>query len=140
MNGYKKVMVTQASKKAVAAGDRQEVAAQLMNPAAWKEAVIRTVSAWEGVTVHQHRFGGVEFRLGRRELGHIHASFADIPFPKNVRDELIAAGRARPHHVLPDSGWVTTPMRTSAQVEGVIELLRLNYDRAASARVNGQRD
>jgi len=62
------------------------------------------VSSWEGVTTHPHRFGGVEFRLGKRELGHLHGDrLADIPFPKRVRDELIAADRARPHHVLPDS-------------------------------------
>jgi len=47
-----------------------------------------------------------------------------------VRDELIAAGRARPHHVLPDSGWVTVPMRTTAEIANVIELFRQNYERA----------
>jgi Luciferase len=96
------------------------------------ETVVRGVSSWEGVTVHEHRFGGVEFRLGRRELGHLHARFADLPFPRRVRDELVAAGRARPHHVLPDSGWVTVPMRNEAEAANVIELFRLNYQRAAS--------
>jgi Luciferase len=96
------------------------------------QAVAREVSSWEGVTVHEHRFGGVEFRVGRRELGHLHARFADLPFPRRVRDELVAAGRARPHHVLPDSGWVTVPMRNEAEAADVIELFRLNYQRAAS--------
>ena len=41
---------------------------------------------------------------GRRELGHLHRTFADLPFPRRVRDELVAGGRARPHHVLPESG------------------------------------
>jgi hypothetical protein len=85
-------------------------------------------------TVQDHRFGGVEFRVGRRELGHLHARFADLPFPPRIRDELIAAGRARPHHVLPDSGWVTVPMRTSDEAKGVVELLRQNYERAVIAR------
>src|SRR5438105_4583160 len=79
------------------------------------EAVRNAVGSWEGVTAHEHRFGGIEFRVGRRELGHLHRSFADLPFPRRVRDDLIAAGRARPHHVLPDSGWVTVPMRTAAE-------------------------
>ncbi|MBI1940807.1 MAG: DUF5519 family protein [Acidobacteria bacterium] len=105
-----------------------------MNPVAANEAVTREVSSWEGVSVHLHRFGGTEFRLGRRELGHLHAFIADLPFPRRMRDELIAAGRARPHHVVPDSGWVTVPMRTTAEVAGVIELFRQNYDRAASVR------
>jgi hypothetical protein len=36
--------------------------------------------------VHEHRFGGVEFRLGRRELGHLHALFDDLPFPRHPID------------------------------------------------------
>ena len=88
------------------------------------------VSAWPGISVHDHRFGGVEFRLGRRELGHLHPSFADLPFPRPVRDELVAAKRARPHHIIPDSGWVTVPMRNQSEIENVIELFRLNYERS----------
>jgi len=117
----------------VAGGGTKEVPGTPISAAA-NEAVIREVSSWEGVTVHDHRFGGVEFRVGRRELGHLHARFADLPFPRRIRDELIAAGRARPHHVLPDSGWVTVPMRTSDEAKGVVELLRQNYERVAIAR------
>jgi hypothetical protein len=100
-----------------------------MHPRAAIEAVRTAVESWEGVTTHDHRFGGIEFRLGRRELGHLHGTIADLPFPRRLRDELIAAGRARPHHVLPESGWVTVPMRTSAEVSNVIELFRRNYAR-----------
>lgn len=35
-----------------------------------QQQIVREVSAWPGVTIAAHRFGGVEFRLGRRELGH----------------------------------------------------------------------
>ena len=118
----------------MAGGGTEEVAGKPISGATANEAVIREVSSWEGVTVHDHRFGGVEFRVGRRELGHLHARFADLPFPRRIRDELIAAGRARPHHVLPDSGWVTVPMRTSDEAKGVVELLRQNYERVAIAR------
>jgi Luciferase len=93
------------------------------------EVVREAVERWEGVTTHDHRFGGVEFRLGRRELGHLHRSFADLPFPRKVRDELVRAGRARPHHILPESGWVTVPMRTPTEVHNVLELFRQNYER-----------
>jgi len=85
--------------------------------------------------MRDHRFGGVEFRVGRREIGHLHATIADLPFPRSVRDRLIAAGRARPHHVLPDSGWVTAPIRTAADVLNVIQLFRHNYERAVNARL-----
>jgi luciferase-like monooxygenase len=93
------------------------------------EAVRSAVISWTGVTEHAHRFGGTELRVGRRELGHLHASIADLPFTRQIRDELIAAGRARPHHILPESGWVTVPLRTAADVTNVIELFRLNYER-----------
>jgi len=92
------------------------------------------VGSWDGVTMHDHRFGGIEFRVGRRELGHLHRTIADLPFPRAVRDALVAAGRARPHHVLPESGWITAPMRTEADVANVIDLFRQNYDRTAKTR------
>jgi len=105
-----------------------------MSPATANDTVIHEVSSWEGVSVREHRMGGVEFRLGLGELGHLHGTIADLPFPRRVRDELVAAGRARPHHVLPRSGWVTVPMRTASEVANVIELFRQNYERSARAR------
>jgi hypothetical protein len=96
--------------------------------------IAETVQSWPGVQSAPHRFGGVEFRLGRRELGHIHGDrIADLPFPRRVRDELIADGRARPHHVLPDSGWITISIRTDEQAEHAIELFRMAYERARRA-------
>jgi hypothetical protein len=95
------------------------------------EEIGREVLGWPGVTSAPHRFGGVEFRLGRRELGHLHGDrLADLPFPRRVRDELVAAGRARPHHVLPESGWVSYWIEGPEDVPRVLELFRLGYDRA----------
>jgi hypothetical protein len=92
------------------------------------------IGALPGVIAAPHRFGGTEYRYGRRELGHIHGDrFADLPFPRKVRDELVAAGRALPHHVLPDSGWVTAPTTTDDEVENVVGLFRLSYERAVAA-------
>lgn len=94
------------------------------------DAIVRAVTSWPGVTTQPHRFGGVEFRLERRELGHLHGSLlADLPFPLLVRDDLVAAGRAEPHHIYPDSGWVSCPIRGAADVARVVALFRLNYDR-----------
>lgn len=107
-----------------------ELNAAAPGPGTAIETVVREVSSWNGVSVHEHRFGGVQFRAGLRELGHLHPRFADLPFPRRVRDELVSSGRARPHHVLPDSGWVTVPMRTASEVAGVIELFRRNYERS----------
>jgi hypothetical protein len=97
------------------------------------DRIAAEVASWPGVASGPHRFGGVEFRLGRRELGHLHGDrIADLPFPRRVHDELIAAGRVRPHHVLPDSGWVTAPIDPE-RVDDVIDLFRLTYERAVAA-------
>jgi len=89
------------------------------------------LTSWPGVTAAPHRFGGLEFRLDRRELGHLHGDrLADIPFPIKVRDQLIAAGRAQRHHVMPESGWISRYIRTDADVLDVIALFRMSYDQS----------
>lgn len=102
------------------------------------ERIHEAVLGWEGVTAHPHRYGGTEYRLGKREIGHIHGdALVDIPFPKKVRDELVSAGRAEPHHVLPKSGWVSVYLRAATDVERAIELLRLSFDVAAQKTSTG---
>lgn len=92
--------------------------------------IAREVVSWNGVVAAPHRFGGLEFRVGRRELGHLHGSrLADLPFPVSIRKQLVAAGRAERHHILPDSGWVSIHIRGEDDMRVVIELFRLNYDR-----------
>ncbi len=93
------------------------------------------VGEWEDVRVAPHRFGGVEFRLGRRELGHIHAdSLVDIPFPRPVRDGIVAAGEAEPHHVLPKTGWVSVFLHSEADVQRAIRLLQRSFSLAVDHR------
>jgi hypothetical protein len=94
-----------------------------------QERITKTVTAWEGVSVKPHRFGGVEYAIGKREIGHIHGDhLVDIPFPKKVHDEIVAAGRAGPHHVLPDSSWVSFYLRREGDVEYAIELLQESFE------------
>src|SRR5262249_30894583 len=94
----------------------------------------REAGAWEGVTVAAHRFGGIELRLGRRELGHLHGdTLADLPFPRRIAAMLVETGRAERHHVLPESGWVSKRIRSEEDVRETIELFRLAYERARVA-------
>jgi hypothetical protein len=73
----------------------------------------------------------MEYRLGTREIGHIHGDhLVDIPFPRPVRDAVIAAGEAAPHHILPDSGWVSRYLRVPADVATALVLLRRSYELA----------
>jgi hypothetical protein len=92
--------------------------------------IATAMQALPGVAASPHRFGGTEYRLDRREVGHVHGdSLVDIPFTKNIREELVASGRAERHHILPDSGWVSVYLRESADVDRTIELLRYSYER-----------
>jgi hypothetical protein len=93
------------------------------------------VMGWDGITAAPHRFGGIEFRLGRREIGHVHGdSLVDIPFPKKVRDQVVAAGNAEPHHILPETGWVSLFLRADEDVERAIGLLHKSFSLAAEQR------
>ena len=94
------------------------------------DAIARHVSAWPGVIVEQRGYGFVEFRVGRREIGHLHGSrLADLPFPVRIREQLVAAGRAAPHHLHPDTGWVSFYITGEQDVAAIVDLFRMNYDR-----------
>lgn len=94
-----------------------------------RETVEREVSSWTGVEARPHRFGGVEFRVRGHEVGHLHGSrMADLPFPVRIRKELVAEGKAEPHHLLPRTGWVSYYPRGPEDAPAVVELFRLNYE------------
>ena len=94
----------------------------------------RDVTAWDGVTARPHRFGGTVFVLGGHELGHLHGSrWADIRFHRGVGEMLVETGRAQPHHVLPETGWVSHQIRSTEDADEVVELFRLAYERARVA-------
>ncbi len=91
--------------------------------------IVDTLLTWQGIETHPHRFGGTEFCIGKREIGHIHGdSLVDIPFPKKIRDEIVAVKEAEPHHILPETGWVSFYLREEADVERAIALLKRSYE------------
>ena len=92
------------------------------------------VLSWPGVTTKIHRFGGTEFTLdagrGRREIGHLHGhGLLDILFSRTLRDEAVRAGLASPHHIFPQSAWVSVYLRSEKDVPTAVELMRRNYER-----------
>ena len=90
------------------------------------------VAAWPHVSVHPHRFGGREFRIGNAELGHLHlGGTVDIPFPRAVRDALLADGLAEEHRWVPNSGWTTFHVRSEGDLRHAFWLMRLSYLRYA---------
>lgn len=93
------------------------------------------LEGWEGITSAPHRFGGVEFKLGSREIGHVHGdSLVDVPLPKPVRDELVSSAEAEPHHVLPRSGWVSIHVNEPSDIDRALRALRRSYEIALQQR------
>jgi Family of unknown function (DUF5519) len=96
------------------------------------QVIIEEAAAWPGVETAPGRFGAVALTLGRREIGHLHGDHAaHFSFPKSVWSELHEQGRIDYHPVFPDRvGPAARRIEDEADVRDVIELLRLNYDRA----------
>ena len=93
------------------------------------ETIEQEIMSWPNVEKKPHRFGGVEFRVNGHEIGHVHGSRqADLPFSVPMRKELIEAGRASLHHIMPETGWVTYYIRGEESLPGLIELFRLSYE------------
>ena len=88
----------------------------------------REILSWPEVSAHSHRFGGREFRFRAAEIGHVHTGGnVDIPFPRLVRDALLATGHAEEHHWVPNSGWITYRVRGENDLSHALWLLRLSY-------------
>ncbi len=95
------------------------------------ERITETVTAWPGVEAGSGRRGEWAFRVGRREIGHLHGDHAaHFSFPKDVWAELFTAGRVVHHPVFPGrEGPAARRIESDADVDDVIALLRLNYER-----------
>ena len=95
------------------------------------QQIIEEVTSWPGVEAGPGRRGEFAFRVGRREIGHLHGDrAAHFSFPKRVWTELFAQGRVVHHPVFPDrEGPAARGIRDEHDVRDVIELLRLNYGR-----------
>src|ERR1700743_1312298 len=93
--------------------------------------ITREVTAWPGIEAGFGSRGEWAFTLGRREIGHLHGDHAaHFFFPKDVWHELHEAGHVTEPPVSPGRvGPAARRIESQADVQDVIALLRLNYDR-----------
>ncbi len=105
---------------------RPETAAQTAS-----RRITATVTGWPGVEAGPGRRGEFAFRVGRREIGHLHGDHAaHFNFPRTVWSELIRQHRIEPHPVFPDAvGPAARRIRTEEDIEDVLALMRMNYER-----------
>src|SRR5687767_14533112 len=95
------------------------------------ERITEEVTCWPGVQAGPGSRGEFAFTVGRRQIGHLHGDHAaHFGFPPDVGARLREEGRVGPHPVAPHKpAWAARRIETDADVDDVIALLRLNYDR-----------
>ena len=98
------------------------------------EQITQEVTSWPGVEAGPGRRGEFAFKVGRREIGHLHGDHAaHFSFPKDVWADLMEQGRVVDHPVFPGkAGPAARRIENEADTRDVIELMRLNYDRAVA--------
>ena len=95
------------------------------------EQITEEVTSWPGVTAGRGDRGEFSFKLGKREIGHLHGDHVmHLGFPKAVWHELYAQERIDYHPVFPGKpGFAARRIESPDDVRDVIALLRINYDR-----------
>ena len=103
----------------------------MTEPAGASNRITEEVTSWPGVKAGPGSRGEHGFTVGRRQIGHLHGDrTAHFSFPKSVWSELFEQGRIVHHPVFPDKeGPAARRIENEADVQDVIALLRLNYDR-----------
>jgi Family of unknown function (DUF5519) len=98
--------------------------------------ITEEVTSWPGVEAAYGRRGEFAFKVGAREVGHLHGEHAaHFMFPKDVFERLLRDGRVVHHPVFPDrDGPAARRIDDQSDARDVIELMRLNYDRIAALR------
>ena len=98
------------------------------------EQIIAEVTSWPGVSAGPGSRGEFGFRVGRREIGHLHGDHvAHFGFPKQVWVGLFEQGRIDYHPVFPGRpGFAARRIETDEDIRDVIALIRLNYDRVVA--------
>ena len=93
--------------------------------------ITEEVTSWPGVEAGLGSRGEFAFKIGRREIGHLHGDrAAHFSFPKDVWAELYEQGRIDYHPVFPGRpGFASRRIESAGDVDDVIALMRLNYDR-----------
>ena len=69
------------------------------------------------------------FFLGRSMFMHIHGTgHCDIRLPKDVQQQVLAEGKARPHRWAPDAGYVIFMVKEEKDLATAMELIQISYN------------
>jgi hypothetical protein len=100
------------------------------------QRITAEVTSWPDVAAGPGRRGEFAFKVGAREIGHLHGDHAaHFMFPKTVWQELNEQGRIGEHPVFPGKqGPGARRIENDDDVLDVIALMRLNYERVLKLR------
>jgi Family of unknown function (DUF5519) len=98
------------------------------------ERITEEVTSWPGVAAGPGSRGEFAFKVGGREIGHLHGDHAaHFGFPKKLWARLFEQGRIDYHPVFPGRpGFGARGIESEADVDDVIALMRLNYERVVA--------
>ena len=98
------------------------------------ERITDEVTSWPGVEAGYGKRGEWGFRVNGHEIGHLHDDHAaHFSFGKEVGTALREQGRVVDHPVFPGkAAMAARRIEDEDGVRDVIELMRLNYDRAVA--------
>ncbi len=89
------------------------------------ESLEAAALALPGVTPSVHRFGGIGFRRDGQEFAHLHGNgLLDVKLTRERAAQLVATGRAAPHHLFGPSAWVSIWLRLPHDLDRALALIQ----------------
>ena len=86
------------------------------------------VLSWENTSAHLHKFGGIQFDVKEKEIGHIHGNgLLDVLFSKEIKAVLLKDGKAKEHYIFKNSGWISFRVQNEEDKKYALRLLRESY-------------
>jgi len=88
------------------------------------------VLSWDGIKECRHKYGGMQFDCYGKEIGHIHGNgILDILFSKKIKEQLLAEGKIKDHHIFANTGWISFYITKKEDAAYAIKLLGLSWSK-----------
>lgn len=94
----------------------------------YTDEIEKNVLSWEGTSLKLHKYGGIQFDVKNKEIGHIHSNgLLDILFKREIKMQLIKEGKVQDHHSFSKSGWISFYIKNENDKKYALELLEYSY-------------
>jgi hypothetical protein len=92
------------------------------------QQLINNVKEWPEIETHAYIYGGTEFRLFNKSIGHVHSNgMLDLPFVKHLRKVLLEKNLVQIHHVHSTINWVSYLIENPEKTKEAEHFLLLSY-------------